>query len=89
MGENLDRYDIKDTAKKRITEKNGRTIGVILLDGTRVVGTLEESRPNMLIIKDRTTNQLRDIHRAITRGFMLVAQGGLHGTKRKAEQQRK
>ena len=84
MGENLDKHPIKNQAKRRLTEEHGRTIGVILLDGNRIIGTLEESRPNILVVRDWQTNTLKDIHRAIIKSFMLIVRGGCNGTADKS-----
>lgn len=75
MGEDLTKHEIKDHAKRRTKEKRGRPIGVQLLNGEKVFGTLEESRPNVLLVRDRD-NKLKDIHRALVRRFMFVIDGG-------------
>ena len=76
MGEDLSKHEIKDHAKRRSREKKGRTIGVQLLNGNKIFGILEGSRPNILMIRDRENNDLKDVHRALVRRFMLVIDGG-------------
>jgi hypothetical protein len=76
MGENLDNHKIKEHVKRRKAEKVGRTIGVELLSGDRIIGVLEETRPNILMVRDRKDGQIKDIHRALVKKFMLVADGG-------------
>lgn len=76
MGENLDNHEIKEHVKRRKSEKVGRTIGVELLSGERIIGILEETRPNVLMVRDRKDGQIKDIHRALVKKFMLVADGG-------------
>jgi len=77
MGENLDKHEIKPQVKKRSRkEKKGRVIGVELLNGEKIIGVLEESRPNILLIRDKETGDIRDIHRAIIKRFMLAIEGG-------------
>jgi hypothetical protein len=76
MGENLDNHEIKEHVKRRKAEKVGRTIGVELLSGDRIIGVLEETRPNILMVRDRKDGQVKDIHRALVKKFMLVADGG-------------
>lgn len=75
----LDSKEIKDHVKRRKKEKHGRFIGLQMLDGTKVFGLLEESRPNLLLIKDLETGQVKDVHRALIRRFMLVVDGGTNG----------
>jgi hypothetical protein len=76
MGENLDSHEIKDHVKRRKKEKVGRTIGVELLNGDKVIGILEESRPNLLLVRDRADNKVKDVHRALVKRFMLIVDGG-------------
>lgn len=77
MGENLDKHEIKPQAKKRSKrEKKGRVIGIELLSGDKVIGILEESQPNVLLVRDPETNTIRDIHRAIIKRFMVSIEGG-------------
>ena len=76
MGENLDKYEIKDHAKRREREKRGHFIGVELLNGDKVFGTLEESRPNILFIKCKGISSLREVHRALVKRFMFLIEGG-------------
>lgn len=75
MGEDLSKHEIKDHAKRRRKEARGRTIAVQLLNGDKVFGTLEESRPNVLLVRDKDNN-LKDIHRALVKRFMLIIDGG-------------
>ena len=75
MGEDLSKHEIKDHAKRRRKEKKGLPIGVQLLNGDKVFGILEESRPNVLLVRDRDNN-LKDIHRALIKCFMFVLDGG-------------
>jgi hypothetical protein len=76
MGEDLSKHEIKDHVKRRKREREGRTIGVDLLNGDRIVGILEESRPNILMVRDRADNLLKDIHRALVIRFMFIIDGG-------------
>jgi|WetSurSiteA1Bulk_404760.scaffolds.fasta_scaffold57755_2 hypothetical protein len=76
MGEDLTKHEIKDHVKRRKKEQTGRTIGVELLSGDRVVGVLEESRPNVLMVRDRADGLLKDIHRALVKRFLLIIDGG-------------
>ena len=75
MGEDLSKHEIKNHAKRRRKEKKGLSIGVQLLNGDKVFGILEESRPNVLLVRDRD-NKLKDIHRAMVSRFMFVLDGG-------------
>jgi hypothetical protein len=78
MGENLDQHEIKPQVKKRNKrEKKGRIIGAELLNGEKIIGILEESRPNVLLIRDQKTGDIKDIHRAIIKRFMLRIEGGI------------
>jgi hypothetical protein len=69
-------YEIKDHVKRRKKESRGKTIGVELLNGMKIIGTLEESRPNILAVLDWEDEVVKDIHRALVRRFMIVIDGG-------------
>lgn len=71
----LDKHEIKEHVKRRRKEKQGRFLGLQMLDGTKIFGTLEESKPNILLVKDSEDNQVKDIHRALIKRFMLVVDG--------------
>lgn len=75
MGEKLDKR-VKDHNKKGHKEKKGRTVGVELLNGEKIFGTLENSRTNILLIRDFKDNRIKDVHRAIIKRFLILIQGG-------------
>lgn len=65
---------IKEKNKQRKgLEKKGRTIGVQLLSGEKVVGELVGHEPNILRIKDRKEGIVKDVHRATVVRFMLIS----------------
>jgi hypothetical protein len=75
LGETLDKR-IKDHNKKGHKEKKGRTVGVELLNGEKIFGTLENSRTNVLLIRDFKDNRIKDVHRAIIKRFLILIKGG-------------
>lgn len=75
MSEILDKR-IKEHNKKGRKEKKGRTIGVELLNGEKVFGILENSRTNVLLVRDFKDNRIKDIHRAIIKRFLILITGG-------------
>lgn len=78
MGENLDKYPIKDHVKRREKEKKGTFVGVELLSGDKIFGIVEETRPNVLVIRDKE-NSLKDIHRALVKRYVHIIDGGANG----------
>lgn len=75
MGENLDKYPIQERVKQRKGERKGRFVGVELLSGDKVFGVLEETQPNVMLIRDKE-NSLKDIHRTLVKRFMFLINGG-------------
>lgn len=72
----LDKY-VPEKSRQRKREKNGRTIGLVLRDGKRIIGELINHETNKLRIKDWRDNDLeKDIHRALVIRFLLVIEGG-------------
>lgn len=82
MAENLDKYPIEKHVKRRQREKKGRLIGAELLNGDKVFGDIEETRPNVFIVKDKE-GQLREVHRTLIKRFMFIIDGGANGEQRK------
>ena len=77
MGENLDKYLIKDHVKRREHEKKGMFVGIELLNGDKVFGVIEETRPNVFVVRDNRTDKSKSIHRALIKKFMYLIDGGV------------
>jgi len=75
----LDQY-ITSYNKSRKREKSGRTIGLWLTGGERIIGELVRHETNKLYVKDWLDHGIeKEIHRATVARFMIIIEGGMDG----------
>jgi hypothetical protein len=68
---------INKFTKARTAEKRGITIGLGLLSGDKIIGTLLDKQPNVFTVLDFEDRIPKEIHRATIQRFMVILQGGL------------
>ena len=69
--------EIAESVKKRKTEQKGRLIALQLVDGRKIVGTLEDHNATTLFVREFNEPQfIKDIDRKIVARFIVSVQGG-------------
>lgn len=73
--------EVAKTVKKRKSEQKGRVVALQLVDGRKIIGTLEDHNVSTLFVREFKEPQfVKDIDRTIVARFVVSVQGGDNGS---------